>query len=49
VLVYDLPDVALFVTSGAGAVLLVALVYQSVRVQPRRELELISVPARSAV
>ena len=49
VLVYDLPDVALFVTSGLGAAALVYLVYQSVRVQPRRELELISVPARSAV
>ncbi|MEX2247625.1 MAG: NADH-quinone oxidoreductase subunit NuoH [Dehalococcoidia bacterium] len=49
VLVYDLPDVALFVTSGLGAVLLAVLMYQTVRVEPRRELELISVPVRSAV
>jgi NADH-quinone oxidoreductase subunit H len=51
VLVYDLPDIALLITSGAAAVALVALVYQTVRVRPRRPLELISnaPPARSAV
>jgi NADH-quinone oxidoreductase subunit H len=47
VLVYDLPDVALLVTSGLGAAALVTVVYQSVRVQPRRPLEMVSVRARS--
>ena len=51
VLVYDLPDVLLLVTSGAGAVALVALVYQVVRIEPRRPLQMVPVQAqaRSAV
>ncbi|MHB8514782.1 MAG: NADH-quinone oxidoreductase subunit NuoH [Dehalococcoidia bacterium] len=51
VLVYDLPDVALLITSGAGAVALVVLIHQSVRVKPRKPLEMVSssVPARSVV
>ncbi len=49
VLVYDLPDVALLITSGLGAAALVTLVYQSVRVQPRKPLEMVSVRARSVV
>lgn len=49
VLVYDLPDVFLLITSGAGALLLLFVVYQAVRVQPREPLQMISVPARSSV
>ena len=49
VIVYDLPDVFLFITSGAGAVGLVVLVYQSVRVKPRLPLQMVQVEARSVV
>ena len=50
VLVYDLPDIALLITSGAGAIALVALVYKSVRITPRRPLTMVSnQPARSVV
>jgi NADH-quinone oxidoreductase subunit H len=51
VLVYDLPDVALLITSGAGAAALVVVVYQTVRVRPRQPLEMISnaAAARSVV
>ncbi|MDE3096161.1 MAG: NADH-quinone oxidoreductase subunit NuoH [Chloroflexota bacterium] len=51
VLVYDLPDVALLITSGAGAAALVYFIYRSVRVKPRRPLEMVanSVAARSVV
>jgi NADH-quinone oxidoreductase subunit H len=49
VLVYDWPgrDFWLFLTSGAGAVALVAVVYQAVRVQPRLPLRMVPVAARS--
>src|SRR5438105_4908212 len=47
VLVYDLPDVALLVTSGLGAAALIALAYGTVRVQPRRPLEMVPANARS--
>ncbi|HXK34604.1 MAG TPA: NADH-quinone oxidoreductase subunit NuoH [Dehalococcoidia bacterium] len=47
VLVYDLPDVFLLLTSGAGAALLALTVYRVVRVKPREPLELVPVPARS--
>jgi NADH-quinone oxidoreductase subunit H len=51
VLVYDLPDIALLITSGAATLALAALVYQSVRVKPRRPLDMVSnaAPARSVV
>ena len=51
VIVYDLPDVFLLVTSGAGAVALVTLVYRSVRTTPRKPLQMYSSaePARSVV
>ncbi|MBI5285451.1 MAG: NADH-quinone oxidoreductase subunit NuoH [Chloroflexi bacterium] len=51
VIVYDLPDVFLLVTSGAGAVALVTLVYRSVRTAPRKPLQMYSSaePARSVV
>jgi NADH-quinone oxidoreductase subunit H len=49
VLVYDLPDVTLLITSGAGAAALVFVVYQAVRVRPREPLRMINVPARSVV
>ena len=50
VLVYDLPDIALLITWGAGAIALIALVYKSVRVTPRRPLTMVSnQPARSVV
>jgi len=51
VIVYDLPDVFLLVTSGAGAVALVTLVYRSVRTTPRKPLQMFSSaePARSVV
>jgi NADH-quinone oxidoreductase subunit H len=51
VLVYDLPDIALLITSGAATAALVVLIYQSVRVRPRRSLDMVSnaVPARSVV
>ncbi|HYM16247.1 MAG TPA: NADH-quinone oxidoreductase subunit NuoH [Dehalococcoidia bacterium] len=51
VIVYDLPDVALLVTSGLGAAALVVLVYQSVRVKPRKPLRMYSnaAEARSVV
>jgi len=48
VLVYDLPDVFLLITSGAGALALVFVVYQAVRMQPREPLQMVSVPARSS-
>jgi len=48
VLVYDLPDVFLLITSGAGAALLVFVIYQAVRVRPREPLQMVSVPARSS-
>jgi len=50
-IVYDAPDVLLLVTSGIGAVALVALVYQSVRIKPRKPLQMFSSaePARSVV
>jgi NADH-quinone oxidoreductase subunit H len=47
VLVYDLPDVALLVTSGLGAAAMVFVVYQAVRVKPREPLEMVSVRAGS--
>ena len=47
VLVYDLPDVALLITSGLGAAALVVLAYETVRVKPRRPLDLVSAGARS--
>ena len=47
VLVYDLPDVALLVTSGLGAASLIALAYGTVRVTPRRPLEMVPANARS--
>jgi NADH-quinone oxidoreductase subunit H len=49
VLVYDLPDVFLLITSGAGALLLMWVIYQSVRITPREPLQMVSVPARSSV
>lgn len=49
VLVYDLPDVTLLLSSGAFAALLVYVVYQSVRVEPRKPLQMVSVEARSVV
>ena len=51
VIVYDLPDVFLLVTSGAGAAALVTLVYRSVRTTPRKPLHMYSSaePARSVV
>lgn len=46
VLVYDLPDVVLLITSGAGALALGWLVYSVVRVNPREPLRMVSnVPA----
>jgi hypothetical protein len=47
VLVYDLPDVTLLLTSGAGAVALAWVIYQSVRMRPREPLRMVSVQARS--
>lgn len=49
VLVYDLPDVALLITSALGAGALIVLAYQLVRVEPRKPLQMISVQARSVV
>lgn len=49
VLVYDLPDIFLLATSGAGAAALVALVYQMVRVEPRKPLQMMSVQATRSV
>jgi NADH-quinone oxidoreductase subunit H len=51
VLVYDLPatNLWLFATSTAGALLLAFVVYQAVRVKPRRELQMVAVQARSVV
>jgi hypothetical protein len=49
VLVYDLPDVFLLITSGAATVALAFTIYQAVRVEPREPLQMISVPARSSV
>jgi hypothetical protein len=51
VLVYDLPDVALLITSGLGTAALVGVIYQSVRVRPRTPLQMVSnaTPARSVV
>ena len=51
IIVYGLPDVLLLVTSGAATVALGMLVYQQVRVEPRKPLEMVSnaVPARSMV
>jgi NADH-quinone oxidoreductase subunit H len=49
VLVYDLPDVFLLITSGAATLLLVFVIYQAVRIKPREPLQMVSVPARSAV
>jgi NADH-quinone oxidoreductase subunit H len=46
VLVYDLPDVLLLVTSGAGAVALVALAYYTVRAEPREPLTMVPVTAK---
>jgi NADH-quinone oxidoreductase subunit H len=42
VLVYDLPDVALLITSGAGALAMMFAIYKSVRVTPRRPLTMVS-------
>ena len=49
VLVYDLPgrNVWLFATSAAGTLLLAFVVYQAVRMKPRRELQMVPVQARS--
>ncbi len=47
VLVYDLPDVALLITSGLGAAALIVLAYETVRVKPRRPLDLVAAGARS--
>jgi hypothetical protein len=44
-----LPDVFLLITSGAAALLLLFVVYQAVRVEPREPLRMVSVPARSSV
>ena len=51
IIVYGLPDVLLLVTSGAATVALGMLVYQQVRVEPRKPLDMVSnaVPARSMV
>lgn len=54
VLVYDLPDIALLATSGAGALLMGFVIYKSVRVTPRKPLTMVSnrpanQPARSVV
>jgi NADH-quinone oxidoreductase subunit H len=51
VLVYDLPDIVLLITSGAAALAMVTLVYQAVRVTPRKPIAMVSnsVPARSVV
>jgi hypothetical protein len=51
VLVYDLPgrDGWLFALSTLGAAALVAVVYKSVRVEPRKPLQMIAVEARSVV
>ncbi len=51
VLVYDLPDIVLFITSGAAAIAMVLLIYQSVRMAPRKPLDMVSssLPARSVV
>jgi NADH-quinone oxidoreductase subunit H len=50
VLVYDLPDVALLITSGLGAVALFAVVYGTVRVRPREPVRLVGLePAGSVV
>ncbi len=51
VIIYDAPDVLLLITSGAGAIALAAVVYQSVRVTPREPLRMYSSgePARSVV
>ncbi|MBF6599808.1 MAG: NADH-quinone oxidoreductase subunit NuoH [Dehalococcoidia bacterium] len=51
VLVYDLPDIVLLITSGAAALAMVALVYRAVRVTPRVPLKMVSntMPARSVV
>jgi hypothetical protein len=46
VLVYDLPDVLLLVTSGAGAAALVALGYYTVRTEPREPLRMVPVTAK---
>jgi len=49
VLVYDLPDVTLLITSGLATAAMVWVVYQSVRMTPREPLQMVSVPARSTV
>jgi hypothetical protein len=35
VLVYEWPDIALFLTSGAGLVLAGYIIYRAVRIEPR--------------
>jgi NADH-quinone oxidoreductase subunit H len=49
VLVYDLPDVAFLITSGAGAAALIFVIYRMARPRPREGLELVPSPARSVV
>ncbi len=54
IIVYDLPDVFLLLTSGAATAALMIVVYRVVRVEPRKPLQLYSnapavVPARSVV
>jgi NADH-quinone oxidoreductase subunit H len=46
VLVYDLPDALLLVTSGAAAAALVALAYYTVRTEPRKPLTMVPVTAK---
>ena len=49
ILVYDLPDIALLLTSGAGLAAFVALAYYSVRARPREPLRLVPATARGVV
>lgn len=49
VLVYDLPDVAFLITSGAGAAALIFVIYRMARPRSREGLELVPSPARSVV
>ena len=46
ILVYDLPDVALLVSSAAGLVAFMALAYYSVRTKPRLPLTMVPVTAK---
>ena len=46
ILVYDLPDAALLVTSLGGAAAFVALAYYTVRAKPREPLTMVPVTAK---